>query len=104
MYENFALTEWLWLNTGKKTLESLLVDDVILSSRSAAFQVGPQALAEVKTIVVENARVSGSKRGISVQLHDPGDMHDIWCVHTLPPLNGCEACSGAAPPHILVQK
>lgn len=66
------------LCAGRKPLESLLVDDVILASRAAAFQVGPQAVAEVKTIVVENARVSGSKRGISVQLHDSGNMHDIW--------------------------
>lgn len=63
---------------GRKPLESLLVDDVILESRSAAFQVGPDAKAEIKTIVVENARILGSKRGLSLQLHDAADMHDIW--------------------------
>lgn len=68
---------------GKKPLESLLVDDVVLDSRSAAFQVGPEAKAEIKTIVVENARILGSKRGISLQLHDSADMHDIWCTFSL---------------------
>ena len=67
------------LGTGKKPLESLLVDDVILESQSAAFQVGPEAKAEIKTIVVENAKILGSKRGLSLQLHDSADMHDIWC-------------------------
>ena len=62
------------------------MDDVTLISRSAAFQVGPHATAEVKTIVVENARVISSKRGISIQLHEAADMHDIWYL-----FSGCMA-------------
>ena len=78
VYRYSTATEFEGIATGRKTLESLLVDDVILESRSAAFQVGPEAKAEIKTIVVENAKILGSKRGISLQLHDTADMHDIW--------------------------
>lgn len=79
----FAVAQDALLGSGKKPLESLLVDDVILESQSAAFQVGPEAKAEIKTIVVENAKILGSKRGLSLQLHDSADMHDIWCCFLL---------------------
>lgn len=56
----------------------MLVDDVMLRSGSGAFQVGPAVKAEIKTIVAQNARVSGSRRGLTVQLQDSEDIHDIW--------------------------
>jgi len=64
--------------TGKKVLESLLVDDVVLRSGAAAVQVGPQAKADIKTVVMQNVRIETSRRGISIQLHDSADIHDLW--------------------------
>jgi hypothetical protein len=68
---------WL-LYAGKKVLESLLVDDVLLKSGASAVQIGPTARAEIKTVVMQNVRIESSRRGLSIQLHDSADIHDLW--------------------------
>ena len=66
------------LNAGTKQLESLLIDNVVLQSEAAAFQVGPTVVTDIKTIVMQNAQILPSHRGLSIQLQGLADMHDMW--------------------------
>lgn len=64
--------------SGSKALESLLVDGLTIKSKTSAIQIGPAIKSETKTIVMQNMKILTCKRGISIQLHDTGNLHDVW--------------------------
>lgn len=64
---------------GKEAVEDVFVHSVSLQSRhGTAFQVGPIAPGGIRNVALQRAGVSDSHRGIAVQLHDMGDMHNMW--------------------------
>lgn len=72
-------------NTGKYTdlgpCENIVVSNCTLMSTSAALKIGTESESDFRGISVSNCVISGTNRGISLQLRDKGNIEDVFFSH-----------------------
>jgi polygalacturonase len=56
---------------------NVIIADCTLTSTSAALKIGTEGVADFENLLVENCIITGSNRGVSLQIRDGGSVHNV---------------------------